>query len=178
MFDNTLRYCEQHVDIHVDVSASPRMARQLERIGAQAVQPKPGALQVLEALRAEGITLGIITNGIASMQMAKVRQLGLEERVDTVVVSQMAGAHKPDPKVFEYALEKIGVGAAQAWHVGDHPLNDVTGAKTSGMRGILYAPDDDNTGRFAALTESLAEPDHRARHLLEILELFEAGLAS
>ncbi|MGB5326159.1 MAG: HAD family hydrolase [Pseudomonadales bacterium] len=178
MFDRTLRYCEQHCDIGIDVSASSLMARQLEQIGARAIQPRSGALQVLEALRARGVALGIITNGIASMQMAKVRQLALHQWVDTVVVSEMAGAHKPDAKVFAYALEKIGVAAMRAWHVGDHPLNDVTGAKRSGMSGILYAPDENDAGRFEACTQSMLEPDHRARHLLEILDLFETGEAS
>jgi putative hydrolase of the HAD superfamily len=50
-------------------------------------------------LRARGMKLGIISNGSTSMQEQKVRQRGLTDLMDEVLISERDGLRKPDPKV-------------------------------------------------------------------------------
>ena len=52
---------------------------------------------------------GIITNGPSDVQWGEVRAVGLEDRVDRVIVAGDVGAFKPDPRIFEAALEGLGI---------------------------------------------------------------------
>jgi putative hydrolase of the HAD superfamily len=94
------------------------------------------ALPTLGALRARGLRLGIITNGRADVQSAKVQRLGLESHVDAVLISEREGFKKPDRRLFERALLAVGVAAPDAWHVGDHPVADVAGAAGAGLTAV------------------------------------------
>lgn len=96
----------------------------------------PETLRTLERLRAHGIKLGIITNGSIRTQEMKIRQLGLAPLLDEIVISEREGLHKPDPLIFERALQRLGVPPAEAWFVGDHPDTDIRGAFEAGLKAI------------------------------------------
>jgi len=96
----------------------------------------PETPYVLAGLRAQGIKLGIITNGSTRMQEEKIRQLGIADRVDAILVSEREGLRKPDCRIFERALARLRVDAAEAWYVGDHPVADVRGAYDAGLTAI------------------------------------------
>jgi putative hydrolase of the HAD superfamily len=98
-----------------------------------------GAAEVLAALDARGLRLGIVTNGAESTQQAKIDVLGFRRFLSTVQVSEAVGVKKPDPEIFFRALKEAGVSAAEAVFVGDHPENDVIGATRAGMRAIWVA---------------------------------------
>jgi putative hydrolase of the HAD superfamily len=98
--------------------------------------PFPDALPTLRELRARGIALALVTNGRADTQAAKVSRLGLEPLLDATLISETEGTRKPDRRIFERALARIGVGPEQAWHVGDHPMADVAGAHAAGLTAI------------------------------------------
>jgi putative hydrolase of the HAD superfamily len=61
--------------------------------------------------------------------------------LDGVVTSAEVGAGKPDPRIFERALQVAGVAAGEALHVGDKVDNDVNGAAAAGVRGVLVQRD-------------------------------------
>jgi putative hydrolase of the HAD superfamily len=103
--------------------------------------PTEGAHEVLDRLAAAGIATGIITNGFAFLQKRKVKAHGLAERVQFVMTSEDAGAHKPDARIFLMAMDQVGADAAGCWHVGDHRDNDVAGAIAAGLGAVLYDPD-------------------------------------
>jgi putative hydrolase of the HAD superfamily len=96
----------------------------------------PDALATLRELRARGIALAIVTNGRADTQAAKVSRLGLEPLLDATLISESEGSRKPDRRIFERALSRIGVAPEHAWHVGDHPMADVAGAHAAGLTAI------------------------------------------
>jgi len=77
--------------------------------------------------------LGIITNGPADIQRAKIEHLELPKRVDHVLISGELGIAKPDPQIFRRALELAGVGAEELLFVGDSPKTDILGAKEAGV---------------------------------------------
>ena len=65
------------------------------------------------------------------------RELGLEPYLDFVVTSGEVGADKPEPLIFLTALQRAGVDASQAVHVGDQYNLDVLGARGVGITPIL-----------------------------------------
>ncbi|MFC1993088.1 HAD family hydrolase [Chloroflexota bacterium] len=93
-------------------------------------------LSTLKSLKERKLTLGLLTN--ATMDMVSIhRKLGLEPYIDFVVTSDEAGADKPKPPIFLAALERAGVIASEAVHVGDQYKLDVVGARGVGIAPIL-----------------------------------------
>jgi putative hydrolase of the HAD superfamily len=97
----------------------------------------PDVLPTLRRLAELGLKLGIITNGNASHQEPKIVGLGLATLVDTTLISGNEGVRKPDPAIFERALQRLGITADTAWFVGDNADADVRGAKEAGMTAVL-----------------------------------------
>jgi putative hydrolase of the HAD superfamily len=94
------------------------------------------ALTFLDVAREAGLALAVVTNGSTIAQRAKIDLLG-RERFASVVVSAEHGVAKPDAAVFRIALDELGVASTEAVHIGDHPVNDVEGARRAGIPAIL-----------------------------------------
>lgn len=100
---------------------------------------REGMYELLDFLRTRGMLLGVVTNGGAQSQQAKLESLGLRPYLSSVIISAVAGVAKPDQRIFELALRELGCRAAEVWFVGDHPLNDVRGAAAAGLQPIWLA---------------------------------------
>ncbi len=124
----------------------------------------PGAEETLRRLKERGLKLGIVTNGHTAIQKAKVKTLGLGSYFDAFVISEAIGCHKPDPRIFQAALDALQVTPQETWFVGDHPLNDIAGARALGMRAIWI-------GDPSQWPAGLAPPRHTIRGLKEVVEL-------
>lgn len=96
-----------------------------------------GAAALLEAVRAHARVV-IVSNNLLEEQRTKLRACGLAAHVDVLVVSEEAGMPKPDPRIFEIALQRAGVTAAEAVMVGDSWANDIEGARAAGIRAIWF----------------------------------------
>jgi putative hydrolase of the HAD superfamily len=96
-------------------------------------------IPVLEELRAAGLGIGVVSNGIRDLS-----QFVADHRldVDAIVDSRTHGRVKPHPTIFQAALDLLGVEAADAVMVGDSLAEDVEGARALGMRAILIDRDD------------------------------------
>jgi putative hydrolase of the HAD superfamily len=116
---------------------------------------------LLDAI-ADGIRLALVTNGASDTQRAVMDALGIEHRFDAVIVSGEVGIAKPEAAIFELALGALGVHAAEAWHVGDHPVVDVAGARAAGLTAVWL-----NRGRQPR-TDGMAEPELEVASLLEL----------
>ncbi len=134
MFKNTLNA------VQADPALAESMANVFEDYMLKTTRPSPGAEHVLDTLRSAGVRVAIITNGFQAMQTRKIAHHGFRDRVDHVIISETVGAHKPDPRIFEYALEKTGGVAEESVHIGDHLANDIAGAIGAGLRAALYDP--------------------------------------
>src|SRR4051794_13062116 len=77
--------------------------------------------------------IGIVTNGPAEVQHAKLELLGIDRLVDFVLVSEEFGVAKPDPQIFREALRLAGVAADNAVFVGDSAEFDIAGAQAAGI---------------------------------------------
>lgn len=94
----------------------------------------PEVHPTLEAL-AERFILGVLTNGNAD-----VRRLGLADYFQFAFCAEELGIGKPDPKPFREALKRAGVEPQQAVHIGDHPSDDIAGARRAGLHAIWFNP--------------------------------------
>jgi putative hydrolase of the HAD superfamily len=99
----------------------------------------PGAAAALASLRARGVTVACISNSNGTVA-ALLEQVGLGEVLDFVVDSGSVGVEKPDPAIFRLALERAGVEATAALHVGDLFEVDVVGARRAGIEPVLLDP--------------------------------------
>lgn len=98
-------------------------------------QPVPGALALLQALRPY-YRIGIITNNRTAEQADKLRFLGMTELVDALITSEDVGVAKPDPRIFQAALQQLGAQPEETVLVGDNWVADVLGARAVGIRPL------------------------------------------
>jgi putative hydrolase of the HAD superfamily len=115
---------------------------------------------VLEDLAHDHV-LGLVTNGAPSVQHAKLAGTTLGPYFKAIVISGEIGIPKPDPRIFELALERLGVPAEEAAMVGDSRPRDVAGARATGMRAIQIVRDEFDEGPGP-------EPDARIARLTEL----------
>lgn len=120
---------------------------------------------VLRTLRERGHRLGIVTNGSAQLQGAKIHRLGLETLVDTVLISESEGIRKPEREIFRRAADRLGTVPTDCVFVGDNPVADISGAVTAGMTAVWVC-------RGSSWPEELShQPTHTITTLLELLGL-------
>ncbi|WP_241899809.1 HAD family hydrolase [Deinococcus sp. UR1] len=73
--------------------------------------PMPHAHAVLRELRARGVRVGVVTNGWEDLQRACADRCGLTDLTDDLVISRAVGLSKPDPAIYQLALNRLGVSA-------------------------------------------------------------------
>jgi len=96
----------------------------------------PGAISGLTKLRENGIPLGLVSNGRTSNQLRKIQLTGLDDILDSCIISESFGAKKPDARIFNAAADKLDIDATASWFVGDHPQLDIQGAAAVGFSTI------------------------------------------
>ena len=147
-----------------DRDLADRFAHDYTRHRVDAMQPFPGAIQTIQTLKHKGIKLGLLSNGHGSTQREKVTRFGLEALFDVVLIEGEFGIGKPDPRIFEHALEVLQVQAQQTWMVGDNLEWEVQAPQQLGMRGIWV--DWANKG---LPDDSPYQPDRIIRSLAELI---------
>ena len=120
--------------------------------------PFPEAEPMLKALR-QYFLLGVITNGNADVQ-----RVGLADYFHFALRAEDIGIAKPDARLFQEALQRGGVDASAAVHIGDHPGDDIAGAQQAGLRAVWFNP----TGK---VWEADKRPDAEVRSLAELAPL-------
>ncbi len=99
-----------------------------------------GAADLLLAVRPHA-RIGIVTNNLLEEQQDKLAHCGLAPYVDVLIASEDVGVSKPDRGIFDIALQRLVVGAADAVMVGYSWANDIIGAVNAGIRAIWFNPD-------------------------------------
>jgi HAD superfamily hydrolase (TIGR01509 family) len=101
----------------------------------------PGSPAMLRALRAAGITVGVVTNNLVAEQEEKLRVTGLAPLVDHLICSERVGVAKPAPGIFRAALRATGGRPPTSVMVGDSWEYDIVGATRLGIRSIWFHRD-------------------------------------
>jgi putative hydrolase of the HAD superfamily len=106
-----------------------------------AARLRPDCLDTLRALRARGLRTQIVSNIDDEQLHGLVKRLGLEAVVDTWTSSESARSCKPDPRIYQVALEAASCDAGQVLFVGDTVEHDIVGPRVQGMRTALLVAD-------------------------------------
>lgn len=128
------------------------------------VEPFPGAVGALRALKAQDVRLALLTNGPSNAQRRKLERFNLAPLFDCIVIEEEFGAGKPDLGVFEHALAQLQVQPEEAWMVGDRLELDIAPAQQLGIRAIWLDHADEGL-----LTSSPTQPDQAVRSLAELV---------
>lgn len=123
-----------------------------------------GVRASLVRLRDAGFELAVVSNSEGTIEQMLI-EVGLREFLDAVVDSAVVGITKPDPRIFQIALDRLGVSPADAIMVGDSPSADIAGAHAAGLRAALLDPH--NLYAWC-----------RAPHFVDVPEFTEALLAA
>jgi putative hydrolase of the HAD superfamily len=102
----------------------------------------PYVMEMLDVLRAH-YPLAIITDAQRMYARGELHKVGLLGYFDPIVVSGDHGYRKPDRRLFQYALDGMGVVASNALYVGNDMYRDIYGAREAGLTTVLF---DSNQG--------------------------------
>lgn len=116
-----------------------RIADRFETYLEETITLKAGAHRLLDGLAARGIRLGLLTNGSARRQRAKLDRFDLERRFDVVQIEEEEGIGKPDPVAYQRILTALEVEVPAAWIVGDDPVWDVTAPAELGLTAVFFS---------------------------------------
>ena len=117
-------------------------------------------LPTLNALRGRYV-MGVLSNGNTYPE-----RCGLGGYFQFVVFAQDYGIQKPDPQLFEIAIERAGCTKRQLLHVGDSFQNDIIGAKQAGIKSVWL-------NRQGTNNEGEQQPDFEISSLGELTEVLE-----
>jgi putative hydrolase of the HAD superfamily len=112
-------------------------------------EPIESSVRALRHLQAADVPIGVVSNASGQVEAALRRggvcQVGdgAGARVACVIDSEVVGVAKPDPAIFTFGLDAIGLQASEVGYVGDSVAMDVVGAKAAGLHPILLDPFDD-----------------------------------
>ena len=127
----------------------------------------PYVREVLGVLR-EHYPLAIVTDAQSMYARGELHKVGLLGYFDPIIVSGDHGYRKPDRRLFQFALDGMGVAAANALYVGNDMYRDIYGAREAGLTTVMF-----NSDQGAKAYRDCA-PDYTItdfRYLLQILGL-------
>lgn len=105
-----------------------------------------GSSEGLADLVSTGVAVGVVSNSDGTIER-RLDEMGILQvgpgagtAVRCLVDSGTVGVEKPDPKIFDFALEILGLEPHGIWYVGDTPGFDIVGARRAGIDPILMDP--------------------------------------
>lgn len=109
--------------------------------------PFEDALDALQALKDAGVPMVVISNWDYSLHRV-LRVQGLSDYFSHVFASLEEGVEKPDSRLFQIALNALGLEAPDVLHVGDHPGDDYAGATEAGLQALLIDREAPKSGGY------------------------------
>ena len=124
--------------------------------------------EYLEELKGRGAKLGIITDGRSLTQRNKIKALGLEELMDSIIISEEFGSEKPDERNYKVVMEQFPDGR-EFVYVGDNPQKDFVAPNALGWRTYCVKDDGGNIHRqdFSLAKEYM--PQYVVKSINEVL---------
>ncbi len=116
----------------------------------------PGTIDILNYLKPH-YRLHIITNGFEEIQEKKLKNTQIRHYFDKIINSEMAGVKKPNPRIFQLALQHTKIVPGSAMMIGDNIEADILGAKAVGFNTIHFNVHDDPTHEHCEIIGELRE---------------------
>jgi putative hydrolase of the HAD superfamily len=129
------------------------------------MRPFDGAVEALKKLKDAGVRMALISNGKGETQRDKVIRFGLEPFFDCILLEGEFGIGKPDRRIFDHALNELGVKAQDTWMVGDNLDWEIAAPQKLGMKGVWV------DWRGAGLPDDTeVVPDRIIRSIVELVQ--------
>jgi putative hydrolase of the HAD superfamily len=143
------------------------LAEMYRGISRRRLRLYPYVREMLDILR-ERFPLAIVSDGQSSYARGELHKVGITEYFHPIVISGEHGFRKPDARLFQFALDGMGVSAENTIYVGNDVHRDVYGAREAGMRTVMFNSEQ-GTKEFQGCIADHTITDYR--ELLEILGL-------
>lgn len=114
---------------------------------------------------AENYRLAVVTNGFKIVQEGRMENSPIKDYIEALVISEVVGFSKPDPRMFDYALDKLNFNdRTKVLMVGDSLTSDIKGGINAGIDTCWYNPD-------KVENKSDIKPVYEINSLMELIEL-------
>lgn len=134
---------------------------------------RPEIPSVLEAIQKMGLKIGLISNVNSRGQVpANLKEYGIIDYFDPIVLSSEYGRRKPDPSIFHYAARLANVPASECVYVGDRVVRDVEGARRAGFGLAIQIRHDFEHGEV----DSGAQPDFVIADMTALIAILKTRL--
>ncbi len=129
-----------------------------------------GGLQVIRGLHERGYRLGIISNLIGENEIPDwLREDGLAQYFDAVLLSSVCHIRKPDPQIYHMGCQELGLAPEECVSVADNLGRDITGAKAAGIGANILFISPEKLAKKTITEEN--RPDYIVHQFPEILNL-------
>ncbi|MBD7979601.1 HAD-IA family hydrolase [Oerskovia sp. Sa2CUA9] len=134
---------------------------------------RPGVRDVLEAARAGGVPVAIVSNTVCGRAVREeLEAFGIDHLVGVHVYSDELGYRKPDPVTARTALTALGADPRSAWFVGDKPHRDVLAARGAGVGTVVLVRGGSSSDATLDSADGTLRPDHVIAEVGDLLALW------
>lgn len=137
-----------------------------ELINADGVPHKEGLTQILEYTKKSDLKCAVVTSTTNKRAMFNIKKAGVLEYFDEIITGEMSEKSKPEPDIYIYAAEKLGLSPEECIVIEDS-RNGILSAKSSGAISVLIPdiiPVDD---------DMLLAADYKCNNLIEVIDIIE-----
>jgi putative hydrolase of the HAD superfamily len=124
----------------------PRLHRFRETFFA-ALEPNEPMIELMRELKRAGLRMAMLTNNVREWEPLWRSMLPVDEIFETIVDSAFVGSRKPEPRIYELTLERIGLPAEACLFVDDLETN-CEGARAAGMAAVHFRDNEQAIGEI------------------------------
>jgi putative hydrolase of the HAD superfamily len=128
--------------------------RNFRQVFFEALDPNERMIELMRELKAEGLKMAMLTNNVREWEPLWRSMLPVDEIFEEIVDSAFVGCRKPEPRIYELTLERIGMPAEACLFVDDLTTN-CEAAAALGMRAVRFR---DNEQAIAEIRAALGQP--------------------
>ncbi len=127
---------------------------------------EPFAHETIRYLKQKGYRIHILSDGFFEVQIMKIKMAKIASFVSHLISAEEVGVLKPDPRIFEYAIEKANTTKDKSIFVGNDYENDVLGAHNAGLDQVFY------NKKQVDISTLPIKPTYTIHSLKELWEIF------
>lgn len=163
-----IKYICKQVGVYAD-DTKIRLANKIRYdFVANAIKPRQDAIEVLSSLQSQGIKTGLISNCSPETPLIW-KATPFAPLFDVTVFSSSAGAVKPDPRIYQIAIEQLATEPGNCLYIGDGSNQELSGALKAGMHPVMIRVDYEDDSQTLTKRESWS--GQVISSLKEVLEL-------
>jgi HAD superfamily hydrolase (TIGR01549 family) len=144
------------------------IGRAFRQLSIERLTLRPYVPPLFETLRRSYCKLGILSNTEAVLTRVDLDRCPILLSADAIVLSSDVGVRKPDPRIFQIALDRLRTPATAAMLVGNSIAEDIEGARRAGLRAIYLDEEATDVEPFREDPSVLRVPPTRDALILAI----------